>query len=250
MRNFLRYGQLVIELAGKPISLGRSSSCDIVIDDDLASREHCRIALEGVRVILTDLDSTNGVLVNGGRVNKTVELYHGDTITIGTQQLVLQRQHRAPRVTPALGELRSQVDDEIEESSLEATGQGDIFTILHGSAMTSLDAHDLTSAESSARSLFVAIRASLARARPLVPGVLDKAIEIGLAMAEHTSEVRWLEQILEVHTSARAAMSDRYLARFVAMMRALGRPRTMQEYLQMCRETGAASSLRAFEKPH
>jgi pSer/pThr/pTyr-binding forkhead associated (FHA) protein len=247
MRNFLRYGQLVIELTGKPVTIGRSSACDITIDDDLASREHCRIALEGVRVLLTDLESTNGVLVNGVRVNKTADLYHGDTVTIGTQQIVLQRQHRAPVVTPALGETRPKLSgDDDEDHSLEPTAQGDVFTILHGAAKTSLDTHDLTSAESSARSLFVAIRASIARSRPLSPGVLDNAIDLGCAMGEHTGELRWLEQILEVHTSSRTAMSDRYLARFAAMVRALGKPRkALEEYLKMCRDTGAASSLRA-----
>jgi predicted component of type VI protein secretion system len=245
--NFLRYGQLVIELTDVPVVLGRSSSCDVVIDDDHASREHCRITVDGDRIVLTDLESKNGVLVNGGRVDQRVELHHGDTITIGAQQLVLQRSMRAPRVTPALGMVRPIPAWEDSGSfTLNPTRPGNLFTLLHGATMMSLRANDVTSAESSARSFFVSTRASQMRQQSLPPGTLDQAADLGIAMCEHTHDVRWLDQLLKLHTTSRIPMSDVYLERFVATVRAHGRPSpALDEYLQMALETGGASSIRA-----
>lgn len=244
VRNFLRYGQLVIELANKPLTLGRSSACDVIVEDELASREHCRITADGDRIVLEDLGSTNGVLVNGVKVNGSAQLYHGDAITIGTQQLVLMRQHRAPRVTPVMGETR-QAFHEDETSSLEATSQGDIFQILNVAAVRSLEMNDLTSAESSARSLFVSLRASVSRSRPLPPGALDSAVALALAIAEHTNEVRWLEQILELLTLARAPMKTGSAASFATLARRIGRPKGLEDYVRIAREIGAASTVDA-----
>jgi Protein of unknown function (DUF3662)/FHA domain len=68
--------------------LGRGSDTDIRIEDPGASRNHCEIVL-GQPVLLRDLNSTNGTLVNGQRVAQA-ELVDGTTITIGTTSLVFR----------------------------------------------------------------------------------------------------------------------------------------------------------------
>lgn len=68
--------------------LGRGSDTDIRIEDPGASRNHCEIVL-GQPVLLRDLNSTNGTLVNGQRVTQA-ELVDGTTITIGTTSLVFR----------------------------------------------------------------------------------------------------------------------------------------------------------------
>ena len=45
--------------------LGRSSDCHVTIEDPLVSRHHARIVLEGDRAVVYDLNSRNGVKVNG-----------------------------------------------------------------------------------------------------------------------------------------------------------------------------------------
>jgi len=70
----------------KPITLvGRHPDCDYVITDgSKISRKHCCLALIDSRVVVRDLDSMNGVWVNGDRVEHTRELTVGDSLKIGS----------------------------------------------------------------------------------------------------------------------------------------------------------------------
>jgi hypothetical protein len=66
--------------------IGRSRRCDFVIDDANVSRRHAELALRGRDWYLTDLNSTNGVAVNGRRIS-SVRLSPGDEIALGTAML-------------------------------------------------------------------------------------------------------------------------------------------------------------------
>jgi hypothetical protein len=242
LRSFLRLGSHLLELLERPVLIGRSGSCDLVVDDELASREHCRVTIEGGRVWVTDLESRNGVLVNGARVVGKQELHHGDTITIGTHPVVLLRQHRAPRLTPITGDDHHRGDD-------EPTRHGDIFQLLHGSAMAALTSGDVTAAEGGARNLFVVIRATLARSVALSPGALTDAVELALTLAERTGESRWLEQALDALVSARAVLSGAQTRRFVELARRVGAPtRAVGEYVRMAAQlAGGDASAKALQ---
>lgn len=64
--------------------IGRSSSCDVVLANPDVSRQHAQIAYDEVNGwIVEDLGSTNGVIVNGGRVNGSLPLTSGDQIKLG-----------------------------------------------------------------------------------------------------------------------------------------------------------------------
>jgi hypothetical protein len=71
------YSQLVT-----PVTIGREDDNDIQLNDDRTSRFHAKLQDDGGRVILTDLDSTNGTRVNGHPVQMKV-LQIGDLVTIG-----------------------------------------------------------------------------------------------------------------------------------------------------------------------
>jgi DNA-binding NtrC family response regulator len=61
-------GQTRVEaLENTPCVLGRDSSADICLDDDSLSRHHARFEPSADGVLVTDLDSTNGVYVNGAK---------------------------------------------------------------------------------------------------------------------------------------------------------------------------------------
>jgi pSer/pThr/pTyr-binding forkhead associated (FHA) protein len=71
-----------------PIRIGRSAECELVLRDSRVSRQHARLhARDGV-LVLTDLGSTNGTLVNDQRVREVV-LGSGDRITIGETVLIV-----------------------------------------------------------------------------------------------------------------------------------------------------------------
>ncbi len=69
----------------RPITtIGRGTENDVVIEDTGVSRLHCRVLLEGERVALHDLDSTNGSLVRGKKI-KSLELQDNTLVTLGTR---------------------------------------------------------------------------------------------------------------------------------------------------------------------
>ncbi|MEM8671168.1 MAG: GGDEF domain-containing protein [Planctomycetota bacterium] len=63
--------------------LGRSDDCDLSISDDAVSRHHAEIRQTDDGVVLIDLDSTNGVLVNSQAVT-TKSLQSGDCLQLGS----------------------------------------------------------------------------------------------------------------------------------------------------------------------
>jgi hypothetical protein len=87
-----RAGRAVVLADGKrmPVGpggavIGRSRECDIVLQDSNVSRRHAEIRpTGGDGWTITDLGSTNGVRVNGRRLDAPAPLQTGDEITVGT----------------------------------------------------------------------------------------------------------------------------------------------------------------------
>jgi hypothetical protein len=65
------------------VVLGRSRECDIQVEDPNVSRRHAELRQEGSSYWIVDLESTNGIEVNGRRV-KRAKLDDGDTFTVGS----------------------------------------------------------------------------------------------------------------------------------------------------------------------
>src|SRR5690242_11660407 len=65
-----------------PVTIGREEDNNIQLNDDRVSRFHAKLQDHGGRVILTDLDSTNGTRVNGHPIQMRV-MQHGDVIGVG-----------------------------------------------------------------------------------------------------------------------------------------------------------------------
>src|SRR5690348_13490392 len=70
-------------------TIGRTARADFIVRAALVSRLHCRLTADvSNQLILEDLNSTNGTLVNGQRVKRAV-VKAGDTITIGRTDFVV-----------------------------------------------------------------------------------------------------------------------------------------------------------------
>src|SRR5262252_5565207 len=70
----------------KQIVVGRSSDLDMVLVEDMVSRKHARISVQGDQIWIEDLGSTNGTFVNGEKI-KRARLKEGDRVLIGTSIL-------------------------------------------------------------------------------------------------------------------------------------------------------------------
>ena len=72
-------------------TLGRAARADFVVDAPLVSRFHCRFTVSGEGgLLLEDLESTNGTLVNDTRVER-VTLTQGDRVRVGRVELGVER---------------------------------------------------------------------------------------------------------------------------------------------------------------
>lgn len=73
---------------GRRTRIGRAPGCEIQVDSSSVSRHHALILVGMREVIVEDLNSTNGVLVNGRKVARQL-LSDGDQLTIGEAQFRL-----------------------------------------------------------------------------------------------------------------------------------------------------------------
>ena len=79
-----------IPLTG-PVIIGRSPDADLVIADDFVSGTHARIVPGESGLMLEDLGSTNGTLVNGQPATRPLPIAAGDVIDLGQNRLEVVR---------------------------------------------------------------------------------------------------------------------------------------------------------------
>lgn len=97
------------------IIIGRSSDLDMVLVEDMVSRRHAKLYVNGDQIVVQDLGSTNGTFVNGERI-KRARLSEGDRILIGTSILKL--------VTVPAGSQKVDPNFQLEEmAAYRRTGQ-------------------------------------------------------------------------------------------------------------------------------
>jgi pSer/pThr/pTyr-binding forkhead associated (FHA) protein len=94
-------GEEVREVRGRRVVVGRGEDCDVVLQDQSVSRQHAVISLRAGRgLVIEDLDSANGTLVNGRPIRSGVgftpsgtgpvaELQGGDWLQFGDTMAVI-----------------------------------------------------------------------------------------------------------------------------------------------------------------
>jgi pSer/pThr/pTyr-binding forkhead associated (FHA) protein len=90
------------------LTLGRSKSNPIVLEDRLLSRKHAELAVEQApdgrtRYFLKDLESKNGTYLNGQLIRRREPIKHGDRIRIGDFifRFIMEAGERSPSRPPA-----------------------------------------------------------------------------------------------------------------------------------------------------
>ncbi|WP_438008597.1 sigma 54-interacting transcriptional regulator [Sorangium sp. So ce321] len=103
--HFMVVEQTSSRIVGLPpagfLLVGRSPEADIHLDDPAASRRHAKVMLQGGAVRIMDLDSRNGLRVNGAPIDGACALVPGDVVSIGEVSLILRGRPK-PRHAGAL----------------------------------------------------------------------------------------------------------------------------------------------------
>jgi hypothetical protein len=93
----------VFEKISTPVTIGREEGNSIQLNDERISRFHLKIQEDQEKLVLTDLQSTNGTKVNGEAVQLWI-LRYGDVISIGRTMLLFgSREEIAQRLAMLRG---------------------------------------------------------------------------------------------------------------------------------------------------
>lgn len=68
---------------GDELTIGRAPGCAVLLDDPTVSSLHARLTRRGGDVVLDDLGSRNGTLLNGRRLKAPTALSPGDRVGVG-----------------------------------------------------------------------------------------------------------------------------------------------------------------------
>lgn len=93
---FVMEGGKIFLLQQAVTNIGRMLDNHLVFDDPRVSRHHAQVRAVHGHFVLTDLDSTGGIFVNGRRVQETI-LYPNDSISLAGVVITFQQDEPPPR---------------------------------------------------------------------------------------------------------------------------------------------------------
>lgn len=108
-----------------PVVIGRNPDADARLDDRWVSRVHCEISEIDGTLVVRDLDSRNGTLVNGQSI-KEAHLMPGDRLTVGLTSFKVQYKRNPTKSSACVAAA------EIALGGLVKAGYGEWVTIPPG----------------------------------------------------------------------------------------------------------------------
>lgn len=105
--------ELILTEMDRAYIVGRGAGVDMPIQDDDLSRRHVEVARRGLNLVLRDLGSKNGTLLDGRRLEKNEEIIwpSGSTLVIGGSELIYD-----DPVRDALAHLETVPDEQMREA--------------------------------------------------------------------------------------------------------------------------------------
>ena len=186
--------------------IGRSSTCDIVIDLTLVSRRHAEIVYHDQRYFASDLESRNGTLVNGEPLQPREErvLSHGDLLSFADDQVTLLFQETwdsalLDRTTPPRPDVSS--DDTATISSARIAVHTELSIDADSMQLRINDGqrlHHLSSGEFDLLTVLYERRGTAVAYEELVAALYPESIDPDAAIEEIDMSIRQLRSRLEL----------------------------------------------------
>lgn len=210
MRFRLRYLQHDLELNEGTFAVGRNASCQLSLDDPLVSRRHAIFEVGAGGVTVEDLNSRNGVIVNGHRIEAKHTLSVGDRILIGSQELTLLSARELQQASPGVGKMtlpkmrvntpssgfRPPIDSDPEPSMVRRADQ---FKLLSGVAEKALAMGKAGEAERLLASALADVIEATRAGRPMPPTLVDQAAKFSAKLATATGKGGWADYVIELY---------------------------------------------------
>jgi hypothetical protein len=223
MRFRLRYQHHDIALSDGQFVVGRSAGCQLSLDDPLVSRRHAMLIVAQDAVTVEDLESRNGVIVNGLRIPGKTQVQPGDKILIGAQELVLLRGRensmretaslpgrgtlpKLSAVPELLGGAESTAppgqprDDQTGDVESETTVRRvTAFKLLGGVAEKALAMGRADEAEKLLSGPLADIAESSRNGKRVSPWLVDVAARLAAKLATTTGKGTWADYVIELY---------------------------------------------------
>lgn len=205
-RFWLEHAGQNIELRRGRLLVGRSSGCQLVLEDSMVSRRHAELLVTDDTVTVVDLGSVNGVYLNARRVRENHRLKEGDRLQIGQREFVLQSVVRAsmPSSTDRLSAETLHGDTtspSARAASEDQTHVGDVFDVLGSVAdkVLALDRGD--EAERILSGVLITVQREAATGKDLNTSVSERAAAYAVRIASATGRASWLDYTIDLYSS-------------------------------------------------
>ncbi|HEY3235286.1 MAG TPA: FHA domain-containing protein [Polyangiaceae bacterium] len=191
-------------------TIGRSPSCHIIIDEPLVSRQHAELRVGKDTATVRDLNSVNGVFVNGKQVTSMTVLEDGDRIGIGRQEIEIRiggaagTASRPPTSAPF---------SDRKLSSTETTKQVEALDLIGVVADKALAAGRAQQAEDILRLHLGRVLDGTRAQRPVNQETADMALDYALKLATATGNGQWVDYAVELMHARNLLCSDNLLDR-------------------------------------
>lgn len=212
----LRYQGQNLEVPEGEFFVGRSSACQLALDDHLVSRKHARFVVTQSGVTVEDLGSRNGVTVNGKRIPGRVALSEGDIILIGAQTLRiygLDEGAAPPESMRRIGRFDTMVADEEQTVTHGSVlGPGEKVNELSLIGSVAEKAMGLGRIDDATRLLEKPLMEILERSQKSADGesttavdaaTAKRASELALRLAVESKQGRWVDYVVAMAASRR-----------------------------------------------
>jgi pSer/pThr/pTyr-binding forkhead associated (FHA) protein len=223
MRFRLRYLHHDLELIEGQFAVGRSAGCQLSLDDPLVSRRHALLVVSRDGVTIEDLQSRNGVILNGQRIGGRTPVKAGDKIVIGSQELTLlegrdstgretaghQMGKRTLPKMPAAPELMaterassvppSDVAGSDPDAEPSMVRRADAFNLLGGVAEKALAMGRADEAERLLASPLADVVEASRAGKRLSPWLVDMAARFASKLATATAKGAWADYVIELY---------------------------------------------------
>lgn len=195
---------------GPTMTIGRSSACELHIDDATLSRRHAVIHVEWEGGFIEDLGSRNGTAVNGEPVRGRRRIRPGDVITFGTVRVIVEEVSEELGLTAPMPAPPRHFPDTLRDASLEdeSTSRSTVHALIATMLDVAASGRRLDEAAKQADRFLAEARRD-PRALGRDPDVVRHVHRSLGALARTTGETRWATLSQELATLTGVAASDR-----------------------------------------
>lgn len=221
MRFRLRYLHHDLELGEGQFAVGRNSSCQLSLDDPLVSRRHALFTVSRDGVTIEDLQSRNGVILNGKKIDRVVRVVAGDKILIGGQEMtLLENRAGHPESITSVGATKMTLSklEAVRPSLEDETSAGsprlaefdadssmvrrlDGFRVLGGVAEKALAMGRADEAERMLASALAEVLEAGRGGRHIPATIAEQAARLSAKLATATGKGVWADFVIELYSS-------------------------------------------------